>query len=113
MSARPQWYLASMGLTNRVQPYCRLATSAMHATPMMSCAQRYHGVCTMEPAAEADKVFGSPGELISRLLKPIVIFDGALAGFAASSCVCMLPRSHAQPPHSFWCIAHAHSRQRK
>src|SRR5271154_3503529 len=41
MAARPQWYLASMGLTKRVQPYCRFATLAMQITPSMSCT---HGI---------------------------------------------------------------------
>jgi hypothetical protein len=36
MALRPQWYLASMGLTNSVHPYCRFATQAMQMTPMMS-----------------------------------------------------------------------------
>src|SRR5665647_911547 len=30
MADRPQWFLASNGLTNKVQAYCRLATKAMH-----------------------------------------------------------------------------------
>ena len=33
MPVRPQWCLASMGLTNSVQPYCRLATIAMQMMP--------------------------------------------------------------------------------
>src|ERR1700736_4306302 len=30
---RPQWYFASIGATNSVQPYCILATAAIQATP--------------------------------------------------------------------------------
>jgi hypothetical protein len=36
MAARPQWYFASMGFTNKVQPYCRFATAAMQMTPITS-----------------------------------------------------------------------------
>ncbi len=40
MAARPQWNRSSIGLTNRVQPYWRLAIIDMHSTPMSSCVQR-------------------------------------------------------------------------
>ena len=33
-----------IGLTNSVQPYCRLAISTMQMMPKMSCAQRVAGV---------------------------------------------------------------------
>src|ERR1700710_144494 len=46
MEVRPQWFLASIGLTNRVQPYCRLAISAMHTMPMPSWTQRKPGPCS-------------------------------------------------------------------
>src|SRR5579864_6923318 len=46
MAARPQWYFASIGLTNKFQPYCRLATAAMQITPMRSCTQGFaNGDC--------------------------------------------------------------------
>src|SRR5690349_16705707 len=32
------WWI---GLTNSVQPYCRLAISTMHNTPSHSCSQRF------------------------------------------------------------------------
>src|SRR5205085_1284294 len=32
MDALPQWYFASIGLTNSVQPYCRLAIMTMQIT---------------------------------------------------------------------------------
>src|ERR1700722_17067039 len=41
IGGRPQGYFASIGLTNRVQPYCRFATAAMHMTPIMSCTQGF------------------------------------------------------------------------
>src|ERR1700679_1066268 len=47
MALRPQWYLASMGLTNSVQPYCKLATLAMQMTPRMSWT---HGFARAEGA---------------------------------------------------------------
>ena len=41
MAARPQWNLASIGLTNSVQPYCKLATQAMQMMPMISCTHGF------------------------------------------------------------------------
>src|SRR5436190_14390693 len=41
IAARPQWYLASIGLTNNVHPYCRLATIAMQTMPKNNCSHRY------------------------------------------------------------------------
>src|SRR5215472_12113764 len=40
IAARPQWYFWSMGLTNSVQPYCRLAIITMQMMPKISCPQR-------------------------------------------------------------------------
>src|SRR5438445_8261058 len=40
IAARPQWYLASIGKTNSVQPYCKLAIITMQAMPKASCHQR-------------------------------------------------------------------------
>src|ERR1700676_1405567 len=40
IAARPQWNFASIGLTNNVQPYCRLAIMAMQSTPTSNCIQR-------------------------------------------------------------------------
>src|SRR4029077_8193345 len=40
MAARPQWYFWSIGLTNRVQPYCRLAIITMQMMPKSSCPHR-------------------------------------------------------------------------
>ena len=40
IAARPQWYFASIGRTNRVQPYCRLAIITMQMTPNANCNQR-------------------------------------------------------------------------
>ena len=37
IAARPQWYFWSIGLTNSVQPYCRLAIITMQMMPKMSC----------------------------------------------------------------------------
>src|SRR6476646_10221788 len=41
MVARPQWYFWSIGRTNSVQPYCRLAIITMQMMPKTSCAHRY------------------------------------------------------------------------
>src|ERR1700733_10887610 len=43
IAARPQWYFASIGSTNSVQPYCRFAIIAMQTTPIASCIQRKYG----------------------------------------------------------------------
>src|SRR5438477_8023487 len=40
IAARPHWYLASIGKTNSVQPYCRLAIITMQTMPNASCSQR-------------------------------------------------------------------------
>src|SRR5580692_38671 len=40
IAARPQWYFASIGSTNSVQPYCRFATIAMQTMPIASIIQR-------------------------------------------------------------------------
>src|SRR5450432_1906414 len=37
IAALPQWCLASIGLTNSVHPYCKLATHAIATTPTISC----------------------------------------------------------------------------
>src|SRR3954453_7640745 len=43
MPVSPQPCLASMGLTKRVQPYCRLATMAIQMTPTINWSQRPPG----------------------------------------------------------------------
>src|SRR5215510_5910041 len=40
IAARPQWYFWSIGLTNSVQPYCRLAIITMQMMPKISWPQR-------------------------------------------------------------------------
>src|SRR5882724_804675 len=39
IDARPQRFLASIGSTNSVQPYCRFAIIAMQTMPMTSLSQ--------------------------------------------------------------------------
>src|ERR1700761_9152230 len=41
MLAKLQPLALAIGLTNSVQPYCRLAMSTMQATPNQSCDQRF------------------------------------------------------------------------
>ena len=43
IAARPQWYFWSIGVTNSVQPYCRLAIITMQTMPIASCSQRVAG----------------------------------------------------------------------
>src|SRR5262249_22676398 len=40
IAVRPQWNFASIGVTNRVQPYCRLAIITMATMPAGSCSHR-------------------------------------------------------------------------
>src|SRR3979411_3349696 len=40
IAARPHWYLASIGKTNSVQPYCKLAIITMQAVPIPNCSHR-------------------------------------------------------------------------
>src|SRR5262245_66459640 len=40
IAARPQWYFWSIGVTNSVQPYCRLAIITMQMMPKISWPQR-------------------------------------------------------------------------
>src|SRR5262245_5286522 len=59
MEGRPQWNLASIGPTNSVQPYCRLAIITMQTMPMTNCSQRPDGA---RPAAAdaAGAILSSP-----------------------------------------------------
>ena len=36
IAARPQWYFWSIGVTNSVQPYCRLAIITMQMMPKIN-----------------------------------------------------------------------------
>ena len=40
IAARPHWYFWSIGKTNSVQPYCRLAIITMQTMPKTSCSHR-------------------------------------------------------------------------
>src|SRR5207253_4045449 len=40
IAARPQWYFWSIGLTNKVQPYCRLAIITMQTMPTSNWTKR-------------------------------------------------------------------------
>src|SRR6202171_5556282 len=55
IAALVQPYLSAMGLTNRVQPYCRFAIIAMQTMPISNCIQRYEAglVIVLSPAASA------------------------------------------------------------
>src|SRR5712675_1031974 len=44
IEARPQWYFWSMGLTNSVHPYCRLAIITMQTMPKSNWTRRTAGV---------------------------------------------------------------------
>src|SRR6185437_341465 len=58
IAAFDQPNFSDIGLTNSVQPYCRLATIAMQTIPMTSCAQRFLsplfciGSCNAEPRTD-------------------------------------------------------------
>src|SRR5215831_4668695 len=44
MAALLHWNLSPIGLTNSVQPYCRLAIIAMQTMPIISCKRRAQGL---------------------------------------------------------------------
>src|SRR5438105_3363891 len=74
MAARPQWYLASMGLTKSVQPYCRFAIIAMQTMPRNSCSQRFAGrACD---AADATEDMRTPPELRTDGNADVVVHPG-------------------------------------
>src|SRR5579872_392224 len=52
MSATDHFVAVAIGLTNSVQPYCRLAISTMQMMPTINCVQRCDGGC-----ADCDIVF--------------------------------------------------------
>ena len=66
MAVRPQWYLASMGSTNMVQPYCRLATMAMQTIPVASWTQR----CDPAPGEAAFVAGARSAEGSERIARP-------------------------------------------
>src|SRR5258707_8689369 len=61
IAALDQPYLSAIGLTNRVQPYCRFAIIAMQTMPMTSCIHRYEAglVIVLKPAACASLLINS------------------------------------------------------
>src|ERR1700676_2474435 len=61
MAALVQPYLSAIGLTNRVQPYCRFAIIAMQTMPMTSCIHRYEAglVIALRPPASASLCINS------------------------------------------------------
>src|SRR4030088_2527259 len=57
IAALVQPYLSAIGLTNRVQPYCRFAIIAMQTMPMTSCIHRYEaGLVILLSASAAASV---------------------------------------------------------
>src|SRR6476660_5850715 len=81
MAARPQWYFWSIGLTNRVQPYCRLAIITMQMMPKTSCPQRVASdavacsLCTFDEAREAISEFLPVRFLLARTLPTVGAFS--------------------------------------
>src|ERR1700724_764964 len=61
MAARPQWYLSSIGLTNSVQPYCRLAIITMQMMPKINWPQRVESdALAREPALDETAIVFLP-----------------------------------------------------
>ncbi len=58
MAARPQPNLASIGATNSVQPYCRLAIIDMQMMPTTSCTHRFE--LGVRPLASASVILFLP-----------------------------------------------------
>src|SRR5271169_4351448 len=58
MLATSQLCRCCIGVTKRVQPYCRLAISTMQTMPMMSCVQRFELLaCVALSAMVSSNVF--------------------------------------------------------
>src|ERR671930_563175 len=57
MAARPQWYFWSIGLTNSVQPYCRLAIITMQMMPNTSCIHRVASEVAASEVVASDFTF--------------------------------------------------------
>src|SRR6185369_16377738 len=60
-------YLASIGSTNSVQPYCRLAIIAMQTMPIASCIQRkpLDVISDGEAACVLETIYFPPNRAIS------------------------------------------------
>src|SRR5215468_867855 len=61
IAARPQWYFWSIGLTNSVQPYCRLAIITMQMMPKISWPQRPPDETAARAPAVSDVAISTPG----------------------------------------------------
>src|SRR5215813_11432763 len=68
IAARPQWYFWSIGLTNSVQPYCRLAIITMQMMPKISWPHRVasDAVARSTGALDATAMIFLPAYLASR-----------------------------------------------
>src|SRR5215467_1524395 len=54
IAALPQWYFWSIGLTNRVQPYCKLAIITMQMMPKISWPQRVNSDARSPASTDPD-----------------------------------------------------------
>src|SRR5215831_15135502 len=83
IAARPQWYFWSIGLTNNVQPYCRLAIITMQTMPTNNCAKRIDGGA-MLPDLTYDIFSSSPGQLgiWCRIVPPVDTMDSLSNGLS-------------------------------
>src|SRR5262245_14665412 len=79
MSSSFQWYLFWIGVTNSVQPYCRLAIITMQMTPKISC---HHRPASRRARAAWTDAAASP--VVLDELDFSFLLDGA-----ASSCMLM------------------------
>src|SRR5271165_1229201 len=69
MAVEPQWYFWSIGLTNNVQPYCRLAIITMQMMPKTSCPQRVPSdavTCSVRMFEDASAIRGFPPDVFYR-----------------------------------------------
>src|SRR5436190_12028029 len=73
IAARPQWYLASIGKTNSVQPYCRLAIITMQTMPNASCPQRKADEPERAESPISDMCFPLPFHCCSRVRRPAAL----------------------------------------
>src|SRR6516165_1458496 len=104
IAARPQWYFWSIGLTNSVQPYCRLAIITMQMMPKISWPQRVasDAVARDEMASVVLVVTVSsiPAVLFERYDKPSrLIADSYLEVFMGAAALDTFP-AFDFPPHA-------------
>ena len=80
MAARPQWYFWSIGLTNSVQPYCKLAIITMQMMPKISWPQRVASDAVARDEIASDVLVATVSSIPARLIEHSASPQSALRG---------------------------------